>query len=354
MGALSDVMSRALRQGKALKLLPRACRLVPAPKNLQEKDVFLFRNAEYQEHGVAWLHTFSNSVVYAHPLVDVEGRVRVKPGQYNFSVEASGPWEIRRALGSHFGKPFYKGVHVLFFDQYSASSVFHWLCDSLPRLLSVETLLGDDAVVLLPHARGELAKLQELTLNAMGSCHSVRRVSLERPIRVEHLLVPDFSSHPGRHRPEQMHQVRSRMRAFFTAEKQSECDVVYISRRFAGSRRTINEDEVQASLAKFNVRTVYLERLTASAQIESICNAKCIIGNHGGGLPAMLYAREDCMIVEIRSRTDTHNNCYYSLAGALGLPYYYLLATPVDITRGNDSDWLVDCNALETLLGQLL
>jgi hypothetical protein len=107
-------------------------------------------------------------------------------------------------------------------------------------------------------------------------------------------------------------------------------------------------------LGQLGFKTVHLERLTPSEQVSATLHAKVIVGNHGGGLPAMIYAPEGCRVLELRSKDDDFHNCYYSLASCLNLPYSYLLCEPVDRSKGFDSDLFVDVGKLQRLLLSIL
>lgn len=62
-------------------------------------------------------------------------------------------------------------------------------------------------------------------------------------------------------------------------------------------------------------------------------------------------------VVELRLARDAHNNCYFSLASALSLRYYYLLAGPADGSDADQSDIhsrdvQVDLSSLERVVSQ--
>ncbi len=63
----------------------------------------------------------------------------------------------------------------------------------------------------------------------------------------------------------------------------------------------------------------------------------------------MLFMREGQQVLELRRRGDAHNNCYFTLASAMGHDYYYLLC---DGSSANtfDADFTVDIAALRMTL----
>jgi capsular polysaccharide biosynthesis protein len=59
--------------------------------------------------------------------------------------------------------------------------------------------------------------------------------------------------------------------------------------------------------------------------MDLISNADVLMGVHGAGLTNMLACKSDCRIIELRGSQDTTNNCFFSLASALELDYYYFM-----------------------------
>lgn len=44
----------------------------------------------------------------------------------------------------------------------------------------------------------------------------------------------------------------------------------------------------------------------------------------------MLFMAPESSVLELRKKNDDHNNCYFSLAAALDVKYYYLECQPVN------------------------
>jgi capsular polysaccharide biosynthesis protein len=51
---------------------------------------------------------------------------------------------------------------------------------------------------------------------------------------------------------------------------------------------------------------------------------KLLIGVHGAGLTNMMFMQKGNKVLELRKRDDKYNNCYFGLASACELDYYYL------------------------------
>jgi hypothetical protein len=79
-----------------------------------------------------------------------------------------------------------------------------------------------------------------------------------------------------------------------------------------------------------------------------------LIGNHGAGLTHACWMLPGTALFELRRQGDSANNCYYSLAGALGIRYYYLMCKAADERKATHAaDLVVDPALLEAELAAL-
>ena len=100
---------------------------------------------------------------------------------------------------------------------------------------------------------------------------------------------------------------------------------------------------------------VHLESMPFADQVSLIGSASILVGNHGAGLTNLAWMSPGSRVLELRRRGDGQNNCYYSLASALDLPYYYLLCDAVRETeRTHTADILVNPIMLEQVLASVL
>ena len=105
---------------------------------------------------------------------------------------------------------------------------------------------------------------------------------------------------------------------------------VYISRQRAAKRTIVNEPEVIDVLLEFGFQIVCAEDLSLAEQIKMFSAAQHLVSNHGAGLTNMLFMSPGANMLELRHRTDGINNCYFTLASALQLNYFYQSCEPVN------------------------
>jgi capsular polysaccharide biosynthesis protein len=71
--------------------------------------------------------------------------------------------------------------------------------------------------------------------------------------------------------------------------------------------------------------------------------ARYVVANHGAGLANMLFLPERSSVLELRKFGDSTCNCYFILASALRLKFYYQLCQAENPDEeGNSGNVLVD------------
>lgn len=90
------------------------------------------------------------------------------------------------------------------------------------------------------------------------------------------------------------------LKKYHIKEKQfAKKDLIYVSRKKARLRRTINEKSFKSLLNKNGFKTVILEDLSFKEQIDCFFNAKFVIATHGAGLLNLIFAQKGLHFIEI-------------------------------------------------------
>lgn len=213
------------------------------------------------------------------------------------------------------GQRIKKGIWIT--DSWSLG-YFHWLSDALPRLWAAKNHF-DGHVVLLPSAYRRLGFVRE-SLDLLEIPFTY--FNAKRKLGVDDLLIPGHVTETGHFNSEVMGQLRN---FFLTkAGNANQFRKLFLSRRKAETRRLLNENEFEQLTAEYGFQTVFLEDMTFLQQIRLLNEASVIIGVHGAGLTNMLFMNPGTRMVELRRKEDSHNNCFFALASALDIQYYYL------------------------------
>lgn len=237
---------------------------------------------------------------------------------------------------------------VVFITDSWSYGYFHWLLESLPKLLLVDSKI--DVTIAIPAHLADFNFVRE-SLSVLGF-ENILFLDTKKIYYFNELLVPDHGNEVGNYNDSLIRELRRFMTRNVT-EKNAD-QLIFISRGKSSRRRISNEQQIDEVLKDFNIKKVFCEDLSFLDQIKLFASAEFIIGNHGAGLSNMLFMKSGASVLEIRRYGDTLNNCYFSLASALNLKYYYQLALPDAKAVDHHDDIFVDPVALRNTITQIL
>jgi capsular polysaccharide biosynthesis protein len=226
------------------------------------------------------------------------------------------------------------------------------MLDCLPKLLVLEKLARlNHCTLLLPKDFEAMGFIKEsLTLFKL----EVR--FLQSPItRVDNLITLSNVAKTGNYRKYLIQSLREKLEDTLDLFDGNH-ELIYISRSQAQKRKIANESSYTNQLESLGFKIVIFEKLTWIDQIRLMAQAKVAVSIHGAGLTNIVSMKKGSALVEIRREGDAHNNCYFSLADALSIEYYYVLARSVSIDSeiSSDSDLFVNVDTLLSKLHQII
>jgi capsular polysaccharide biosynthesis protein len=98
---------------------------------------------------------------------------------------------------------------------------------------------------------------------------------------------------------------------------------VYISRESALKRKVSNERELIPILEAAGFEIVQMEKFSFKEQRDLMRETKVLMGIHGAGLANLIFLPQDSKVVELHPNVERYNSCFYHLAAALDVDYYY-------------------------------
>lgn len=226
-------------------------------------------------------------------------------------------------------------------DEWSAN-YFHWMTDCLPRIW--EGMERDPGCpVILPESYRSLSYVvQSLEILKI----KVEFFKSRENLLVDNLILtartatfPNFNP-PLAQKTRQILGIKSAKAPFRK---------IYVSRKLASKRKAHNEVDVELLLRKRGVEIIYAEQLSVKQQIELMAETELLICLHGAALSNMLFLQERAKVLELRNIGDSKTQCYFNLASALELQYYYTL-NQGDHKDSIMTDFTIDLNALEATL----
>ena len=194
---------------------------------------------------------------------------------------------------------------------------FHWLTDSLSRLNSVQ-MFANDYTIILPQSYKE--KLYIADSLAFFN-YKVEYFNPKKRLRISELLLPGHVAPTGNYNSEVINEIRN---AFLKNCLDPPTRKIYISRQKATKRKVLNEEEVTELMSQYGYEIHHFEDHSFQTQVEIMCDTKSLVSIHGAGLTNMLFMPKEGQVLELRNQSDSHNNCFFSLASALDHDYYYL------------------------------
>lgn len=312
----------------------------PKPENLSSEDHQNFESEWKRKFDQVHVYTIQNAWIDSGGIVSTRRHKIIPQSLVNLRKSSRDP----RVVRSHFfrsilKRPLHSEDKFVWISERWSSGYFHWLCDALPRYYALLDRL-DQHVVLLPAHYGDYTYIRE-SLDYLDISHAYiqRKTKISSP----EILFSSLLSSPGNFYPPVIKQIRKE----FAKRTQSRPNLgrVFISRQKARIRKIINMDECESILTEFDFKVIVMEEHSFSDQMDIVSSADVIMGMHGAGLTNMIACKESCSVIEIRGSQDKTNNCFFSLAAALDLDYYYVLAhenpTENDLVGNVDLDPIV-------------
>jgi hypothetical protein len=123
---------------------------------------------------------------------------------------------------------------------------------------------------------------------------------------------------------------------------------IYVSRQKATKRKIINSDELDETLEKYGIVTIYAENLTLEEQISIFSNAQLVISPHGAGLSNIIFMKSKTIVIEINNADHKQSVPHYMvIAHCCSLDYYYFDAEMIN------GDFEVNTARLNRLLSEI-
>lgn len=197
---------------------------------------------------------------------------------------------------------------------------FHWLADVLPRVSLLPLEEDSTTRVIVP---ANLSGIQLESLAMLGLTRD-RLVPFEHEhIQVDELVFPSFVGRPGYPPPWAARWLRDCL----VHDPPPPTRRLWVSRAGATRGRVTNEDEVMKVLSAYGFELVHTERLTWAEQLQAYSAAEMIIAPHGAGL-ANVVLSSSATVIELQSPRWWGQGCYYALADAAGLDYWFVSCEP--------------------------
>ncbi|TWU23892.1 hypothetical protein Pla52o_18150 [Novipirellula galeiformis] len=309
------------------------------PKNLRSRDHDIFASSHHQEISPASIERLRGVEAFGRGPLRHEGRYLQESFVTPAHAEA---WRRERGHLRAAAERWIQSRSVIeaptiWITDNGSCGYYHWISGALSRLemASRSHDLGE-LTLLLPYQYRQHAYIQpSLKPYGLGEIRFLKR--FER-VYCQNLILPSHVAVPGNYNQPIIQQMHQRFRSYLAETPCRHCDRVanefgqrvYISRSGATRRRIANEAAILPVLRKHGFSIFTAEQHDWRVQIQVAAAAKYLVSNHGAGLTHMLMMATGGRVLEIRDAMNETSNCYFALASASQLDYYYALAQPAN------------------------
>lgn len=314
------------------------------PKNLKPEDNHLFSNEYTCMLEDCYSHRYHNAIINSRGLAVYyekeffRGMPHIIPQcitQKKVSMKI-----IMKIILQYMGSMHTNEIETgILFTDINAHGYFHWLTEALPRLLSCEQLYRNDCIIIIPDKFYTSFAKESMQLLGIDE-KQIYILPANTILKVKSLWSMDHPARPvgaGNYRPSLIQHLQLNIEKHLSLEKgelesiaKKYSKKIYISRNDTKYRHMINEEEIISIMQKNGFSIICASEMSLREQIILFSQAEILISIHGAGLSNMIWMPKQSKIAEIRLQNDEHNNCYFSLASALDIAYYYSIATSED------------------------
>lgn len=292
------------------------------PVNFNSGDLHLFKHELEIKTRSIYLYQLKNVILVDDTLISLPF-FKFYPHETHLNGSFSN--QIKKKYIKKITLPSRKISKAIWITQNWTWMYFHWFTDALTRYIACKELINDHKVVL-PESYKKYPFISE-SLDFLDI--SYFWYDDKKNVFVKQLILPSHTAVPGNYNESYIKTLRNLFRSKLVNSKINNRKI-FISRKKANSRYLQNEKDFELILFKYGFEVHCLEDYSFLEQIKLINEASHLIGVHGGGLTNMIFTRLNVKVLEIRIKDDFENNCYFSLASALKISYFYFEADIID------------------------
>jgi len=232
-------------------------------------------------------------------------------------------------------------------DQWSAGNYYHWLVDTLPRLLVLRQA-HPGMLLLLPQPTKPMPDYIQASAAVLGFTR-YQFLAPGQILRARCVILPELTAPSLTQNPVYIHRVQQELVAALSPESVPAFRRIYGARDRHGVRSIVNEAELDDSLAKLGFEKVYFEDLTLSKQVNLMRETAIFLGVHGAGMANMIFLQQGAKVIELLNE-EYGDQCYFRLASCLNLAYFLAPCTGTSGAQKNQSDMVVKVSLLKRIM----
>lgn len=229
-----------------------------------------------------------------------------------------------------------------------SNNYYHTLLDNAPRLYSLHTEMMRKYKKIDVLCVGKISTIEQYLFDRLLPDNANLVILQDKSAYLlKHCLFPSFvtSQYSGYVPKEILNFFEQRL----MPDRPRKSDkLIYITRKKAGVRKLINEEDVISALQKYGFQEYCLEDLSFPQQIELFYDARMIVGPHGAGFTNLVFSK-GAAVLELFPFKYVKPSYYY-LTRCTGGVYDYLSAEGSEINK----DFIIDVKDIENKVMHVL
>ncbi len=246
------------------------------------------------------------------------------------------------------------GVYSVIYQPYI--NYFHWIFESLTRLLILEKVKKDTTLIIVQEDMEELRYIKD-SLSLLG-ISNYKLVPYGRLLFVKRLALPSLVRWGGQHDPEVILELRDKVLKHYNDLNLHVESPERLFVKRTGRRKIVNFDEASSLMQKYGFSVVDFENMSLQEQIGIMKNVKILVAQHGAALVNMMFMPLGSTVVEIHSNPlkikNKHlDDVYFNISSIFRHKYYAFFSEPVgSVENIFTADCRIDLTGLEEILQQ--
>ena len=314
------------------------------PKNLIEKDRTIFEKEFQKKINPSYLFEFKNVAVTFDGVV-INNLKTIPESLYDLGASDLFKWKyLLKTFITKRKIKLDKQKYILPYNSWG-TGYCHWVPETLCRILSAKYLLPECILLLPDNIHPQIIKSL-----APFKFKGIFYIPKNSYVITPDLIMPTLIGQTGNYNDKVIKNLRQLYLDFYEKKLNPHKQNIYVSREKADKRKIQNEKEIKPILSKYNFKIIYIEELDFEEQVSLFMNCNCVISIHGAALANILFMKNNAKVLEIRNSSDKTSLCYFSLASALDIDYYYFKGNSTDLKLNNNANLIIEPTSFEQTL----
>jgi len=335
---------------------------VPLPLNMSSEESDLYIPYKTYQFPVQKRKYFRNALItFSGFCVNKNGLIKEchhnYPIQYDYYLSEASKYyhdavDNPENLITLDDETIYLAIHHPWFNYY------HWLCESIFRLWMIRRKL-DTLTLVLP----EFYKNADFITGSLEpfDLKNIYYIPNGKSLLVRNLCLPQIKPICDAYNALHIRQVGEFYKEYVKNKRMSigeKVERLYVSRKLAGRRKVVNEDELLNILFKHNFTIFCPEKHGFLEQVKVFSNVKYLVGEHGSGFTNMLFMDRESSVLELhKNKTNELSHpsfLFWYMAQALQINYYHQSCETHGKEDYFDGDYIVDPKLFERNLIRMI